>query len=146
MKELGKNGWYAKDVGPFLKKAGYSNRVENSMGQGMADNWYAIDGTQGALETKIVKGNQIYFRQFQIPWMLAMRRHSYAVWVLALLNDEDTVILINAEQFRTVELGKSGRYTTVKVQNLKPKFAGSRQDSTFWEGLRIHLGSHGPLE
>lgn len=53
-------------------KWGETDRVENSLGSGMSDVYYNFGGVCGWIETKVAKGDNIYFEKFQPNWM---RRH-----------------------------------------------------------------------
>jgi hypothetical protein len=73
-------------VRPRLERYGTYDRVENAVGTGMFDVNYAIEGTQGWLELKMVhSGGKIFFEKFQLPWLKRRARHTgnSGLWVLA---------------------------------------------------------------
>jgi hypothetical protein len=142
MKESGAGSFYSDHVGPKLKQWGKASRIESYMGEGIADIWYAITNVQGALELKVEKSGSLYFRKYQLPWLLGMRKHAYHVWVLALLKNDTTATLFNASAFEKVPLRKSGRYTAVYLRDIDDvTWFGELKDPYFWQGLKNHLGS-----
>lgn len=133
MDNLTEQEFYRNVVKPAIDPWGEHDRIENGIGEGLPDIAYAFSGVQGWIEMKVAKNSRLYFRRFQIPWLVKRSRHAAHVWVLALAGKD--LILINACAFRNIEKGSSGRYTTVHVDTLRPHalLTGKIDDSDkFW--------------
>jgi hypothetical protein len=63
-------------------------RIENLVGEGMADINGCLKGVEAWIETKIVNGNQIRFQPFQPAWLINRLAHGGRAFVLARKDDE----------------------------------------------------------
>lgn len=75
-------------IRPHLLLWGEADRVENSVVTGMSDVYYNIAGKTGWIETKVAKGDWIYFEKFQPNWMAKHVRQGARVFVMFLDKDD----------------------------------------------------------
>lgn len=77
---------YAK-LRPHLASWGEVDRIENIVGSGIADVFYSISGKCGWIETKVAKGDLIYFEKFQPNWLRKHHRQHVRLFVVVLDSD-----------------------------------------------------------
>lgn len=80
---------------PHLASWGEYDRVENSIGSGMSDVFYNIGGTLGWIETKVAKGDYIYFEKFQPNWISKHARLGARMFIMV-LDKQETIHLFRA--------------------------------------------------
>lgn len=75
-------------IRPHFLLWGECDRVENAVGSGMSDVYYNFGGKTGWVETKVAKGDFIYFEKFQPNWMAKHHRQGARIFVMVLDKDE----------------------------------------------------------
>lgn len=127
--------FFQKDVRPKLVKwAAAYDRIEATAG-GVADVSYALSNVQGWIELKVAKGNSVYFRKYQIPWLLTRVGQAYHVFLL-ILDAYGFVNLIHARELISAPRRKVGRYTVVNMTDMIPMASGRPRDKDFWETVK----------
>lgn len=86
--------FFAK-VKPYLALWGEYDRVENILASGMSDVFYNIGGRTGWIETKVAKGNLIYFEKFQPNWIRKHHRAGARMFVMV-MDKHETIHLFPA--------------------------------------------------
>lgn len=110
--------FYRSHVGPGLRKHGHVLRVENSAALGVPDVSYAIRGTQGWVELKVAKGDDLYFEKFQVPYMRKVWPHcrGRGLWLLAMVGS--SVKLWPADRLFTAPSRQVRQWRVFRVQDL----------------------------
>lgn len=126
---------YAK-LRPHLEKWGACDRVENELGSGMPDIFYGIDEVGGWIETKVAKGQYIYFEKFQLPWMRNHLKSGFSrIWIIVLHDDDIKAWPAKKIVFQPVEAYE--KWTIMDVRELPAPFWSSYTHS--WDSLRATL-------
>lgn len=124
---------------PHLNRWGTCDRVENVLLSGMPDVFYNIEGKVGWLETKVAKGDEVYFEKFQPNWM---RRHVkqglYRVFVVVYDKDE-AVRLYHAQQFLNVTLYPSRDWLIARMSDASEPVVVIPAKGRDWEPFRQAL-------
>lgn len=108
-------------IRPHLLVWGECDRVENAAGSGMSDVFYNIGGICGWIETKVAKGDLIYFEKFQLPWIGKHHRHGARMFVLV-MDRYDTIHLYPAGVILKAERTPYEKWVTVNMKELPPVF------------------------
>lgn len=87
--------FYAK-LKPQFDKWGVVERVENTLGSGTPDVFYNFAGTCGWVETKVAKGDDIYFEKFQPNWMRRHVRQGLLRIFVMVLDQRETIHVFHA--------------------------------------------------
>lgn len=109
---------YAK-LRPQLLSWGECDRVENSLGSGMSDVHYNIAGTLGWIETKVAKGDWVYFEKFQPNWMMKHARLGARIFIIV-LDKFETIRVYRAEEALGPKREVYGKWQRVRVKDLPP--------------------------
>lgn len=126
---------------PRLKSWGDYCRVENSVGNGIPDVNYAIQNIEGWIETKVSKGQFLYFEKFQIPWIKKRIKHSRTTWVLALCGDE--INLYSGDQISNAEREPYRKWVRIKYKELTPVLSLTKPYK--WDLLKLYLINQGQI-
>jgi len=98
-------------------------RIENSLGAGFPDVSAAGGGKQFLIETKVAKGEFIYFEKFQIPFYKKRLRYTNGkgIFVMALCEANELMIW-EASCFVDTKLEPYKKWNRVKVSDVDPPF------------------------
>ena len=111
---------YAK-LRPNLMAWGECDRVENVLGSGMSDVFYNIGGKTGWLETKVAKGDLIYFEKFQPNWISKHHRQGARIFVVV-MDRLETIHFYPAGIILKAPRKPYEKWITVDMKDLPPVF------------------------
>lgn len=106
---------------PHLSAWGECDRVENSIGSGMADVFYNIEGKTGWIETKVAKGDFIYFEKFQPQWLGKHARVGARIFIMV-MDKHETIHLYPARVILKAPRAPYDKWVTVNMKDLPPVF------------------------
>lgn len=112
---------YAK-LRPHLLSWGECDRVENIVGSGMSDVFYNIGGRTGWIETKVAKGDTVYFEKFQPQWLGKHARLGARIYVM-ILDKNEAIHLCHANVILKLPRTPVGKWTTVSMNDLPKGFS-----------------------
>lgn len=124
---------------PNLAAWGECDRVENAVGSGMSDVFYNIDGKTGWIETKVAKGELIYFEKFQPGWIAKHHRLGARMFVMV-IDKAETIHLYPAGVILKAPRTPVGKWTTVDMRDLPPVFNMPKPYKS-WRSIRDLLTS-----
>lgn len=105
-------------IKPHLLAWGECDRVENVIGSGMSDVFYNIDGVVGWIETKIAKGDYIYFEKFQPNWMAKHVRGGMERIFVFVLDRDENIRIYRASVVVRAPRSSYGKWVTVSMSDL----------------------------
>lgn len=108
---------YAK-LRPQLIKWGQVDRVENVLGSGMSDIFYNIAGSVGWIETKVAKGDMIYFEKFQPNWINKHLRQGFKRMFVMVLDKRHTIHLWYANEILAAPRVPYEKWQVVNINDL----------------------------
>lgn len=119
---------------PHLMTWGEYDRVENVLGSGMSDVFYNIGGITGWIETKVAKGDLVYFEKFQPNWMRKHVRLGARVFVM-ILDKREIIHLYPAGVVLKAPSSSLDKWITVDMKTLPPAF---KMDPPYraWKSIR----------
>lgn len=123
---------------PYLSAWGEYDRVENIHGSGMPDIHFCINSNAGWIETKVAKGDFLYFEKFQPGWARRYLRSGFhRLWVAAQLKDESFALYRYSVIVRAPMQPKND-WLLVNVNDIAPTF---RMPSPYrsWKSVRDTL-------
>ena len=124
---------------PHLSKWGAYDRVENVLGSGMSDIFYNINGSVGWIETKVAKGDMIYFEKFQPNWINKHLRQGFKRMFVMVLDKHGTIHLWRAHQVLDVPRVPYEKWQCVNVNDLPPSRASVKPPYKHWEPVKSEL-------
>ncbi|HEX9430276.1 MAG TPA: hypothetical protein VF944_07830 [Candidatus Bathyarchaeia archaeon] len=129
---------YAK-LRPHLMVWGECDRVENAVSSGMSDVFYNIGGKTGWIETKVTKGDLIYFEKFQPNWIAKHSRLGARMFVLV-MDRRDTIHLYPAGVILKAPRVPYEKWITVNMNEL-PTVFNMEPPYRSWNSVRDILTS-----
>lgn len=124
---------------PHLKEWGTYDRVENALGAGMSDIYYNIKGTVGWIETKVAKGDWIYFEKFQPNWMNKHLRQGFHRMFIIVLDKNEMIHLWRAYQVLDAPRVPYEKWQAVNMNDLPPAKIVMEKPYRHWESVRNEL-------
>lgn len=130
---------YAK-LRPQITKWGVVDRVENTLGSGMSDIYYNIGGRTGWIETKVAKGNEIYFEKFQPNWMRKhVRQGFWRMWVVVMSDKGEHISIYQARDVVDAKMYPDKDKLVVQLSDLPQYVLRMYSPYTDWENFRMVL-------
>jgi hypothetical protein len=119
---------------PHLAAWGEYDRVENTVGSGMADIYYNIGGHTGWIETKVAKGDLIMFEKFQLNWIRKHHRQGARLFVMVLdkqgaIHLYPAGVILNAQVFSKEKWVCIDQRTLPRVFSMLPPYKS-------WKSIR----------
>lgn len=127
---------------PQLLSWGECDRVENAAGSGMSDIFYNIGGKTGWIETKIAKGDWLYFEKFQPNWIAKHHRLGARLFVIA-MDKRETIHVYPAGVILAAKREPYEKWIRVHQPSLPPVFNMSPPYRS-WKSIRDILTSQCP--
>lgn len=96
-------------------------RIESSVGTGFPDISAAGDGKQMLIETKVAKGEWLYFERFQLSFHKKRMRYTdgKGVFVLAMCENDTSIILWNSADVVKAPREPYKKWNRVKVSDIQ---------------------------
>lgn len=129
---------YAK-LRPQLIKWGVCDRVENTLGSGMSDVFYNIGGNVGWIETKVAKGNEIYFEKFQPNWMRKHVRAGFQYMFVVVMDRHEAISLYRASQVIDAPMYPKNDWLVVQIDDLPLPLLKMEKPYLKWDVFRLAL-------
>ena len=126
---------------PHLSKWGAYDRVENALGSGMSDVFYNIGGSVGWVETKVAKGDWIYFEKFQPNWINKHLRQGFRRMFILVMDKHETIHLWRAHQVLDVPRVPYEKWQCVNVNDLPRAVVEMYKPYRFWGLIKDELCS-----
>lgn len=121
---------------PQLVKWGAIDRVENVLGSGMSDVFFNITGKTGWLETKVAKGNEIYFEKFQPNWMRKHIRNGLNRIFVIVMDRNDSILVYKAIHIIEAPMCPKKDWLIVQLSDLPEPEIRMTTPYREWELLR----------
>lgn len=106
---------------PHLLSWGECDRVENSLVSGMSDVFYNIGGKTGWIETKVAKGDLLYFEKFQPNWMAKHHRLGARIFIIV-LDKKEAIHIYPAGIILAAPRTPLNKWITIDMSSLPPVF------------------------
>jgi hypothetical protein len=106
---------------PHLSAWGEYDRVENILGSGMPDIFYNICGKTGWIETKVAKGDIIYFEKFQPNWLTKHHRQGARLFVVV-MDKKESIHFYPAGVILKAKRTPVEKWITIDQRELPPVF------------------------
>lgn len=126
-------------IRPHLMSWGECDRVENAVGVGMSDVFYNIKGKTGWIETKVAKGDWIYFEKFQPNWIAKHHRQGARMFVIV-MDKEDSIHVYPAGVILAAQRFVYDKWQRVHQPSLPPVFC-MRSPHRSWNSVKEILTS-----
>ena len=104
-------------IRPQLLLWGEADRVENAVGSGMSDIFYNIGGKTGWIETKVAKGDWVYFEKFQPNWMRKHNRQGARLFVV-ILDAKETIHVFPVGVILAVKMEVYDKWQRLRLSEL----------------------------
>lgn len=114
------NELFAK-LQPHLAAWGEYDRVENAIASGMSDVFFNISGKTGWIETKVAKGDYIYFEKFQPNWIAKHHRQGARMFVIV-MDKNEAIHVYPAAIILKAPRSLYEKWTLVNQRELPPVF------------------------
>lgn len=105
---------------PMFDSWGEIERVENVLGSGMPDVFYNFGGIGGWIETKVAKGDDIYFEKFQPNWMRRHLREGFRRIFIFVLDKNEHVYVFHAAVVASADLIPKDKWLTINMYSIRP--------------------------
>jgi hypothetical protein len=125
--------FFAK-IKPHLMSWGEYDRVENILGSGMSDVFYNIGGKTGWIETKVAKGDIVYFEKFQPNWIAKHHRLGARMFVM-IMDRYETIHLFNAGVILKAPRSAYEKWITINMNDLPTTFS-MKPPYRSWKSMR----------
>lgn len=119
---------------PHLAAWGEYDRVENLLSSGMSDVYYNIAGRTGWIETKVAKGDFIYFEKFQPNWIAKHHRQGARMYVMV-LDKNETIHLYPAGVILQAPRYPRDKFTVINMNDL-PRVFNMERPWKSWKSIR----------
>lgn len=129
---------YAK-IRPKISDWGICDRVENIVLSGMSDIFYNIDGCVGWLETKVAKGNDIYFEKFQPNWLKKHWRNGFRRLFIVVMDKHESIHVYRAEVLFDVPKRAKSDWIIVSMDDLPDPEVLLTKPYNDWASFRTAL-------
>lgn len=124
---------------PHLSKWGAYDRVENALGSGMSDVFYNINGSVGWIETKVAKGDMIYFEKFQPNWINKHLRQGFKKMFVMVLDKRHDIHLWYASEVLAAPRMPYEKWQVVNISDLPEASVVVERPYRNWDDVYFKL-------